>query len=196
MTSRSTSTPSTVAAPTWPGWGRWPPTPASACSWSDSTNAEEPGFTASESTVGATLEKVFLARPDRRFIVTCFASHIHRIQQVADAAIAGGRVLATLGRSMQKNVALARKLDLLHIPDSALVDIEDVDNYPPGRVCVISTGSQGEPMSALSRLATGENRFFKLHEDDVVVISAHPDPRQRVVGRAGHRQPAPPRASR
>jgi ribonuclease J len=143
---------------------------------SDSTNAEEPGFTASESTVGATLEKVFLARPDRRFIVTCFASHIHRVQQVADAAIAGGRVLATLGRSMQKNVALARKLDLLHIPDSALVDIEDVDNYPPGRVCVISTGSQGEPMSALSRLAIGENRFFKLHEDDVVVISAHPIP--------------------
>ncbi|HEY4929729.1 MAG TPA: RNase J family beta-CASP ribonuclease [Acidimicrobiales bacterium] len=142
----------------------------------DSTNAEEPGFTASESTVGATLEKVFLARPDRRFIVTSFASHIHRIQQVADAAIAGGRVLATLGRSMQKNVGLARKLDLLHIPDSALVDIEDVDNYPPGRVCVISTGSQGEPMSALSRLAIGENRFFKLHEDDVVVISAHPIP--------------------
>ena len=109
----------------------------------DSTNAEEPGFTASESTVGATLEKVFLARPDRRFIVTSFASHIHRIQQVADAAIAGGRVIATLGRSMQKNVALARKLDLLHIPDSALVDIEKVDDYPPGRVCVISTGFPG-----------------------------------------------------
>ena len=142
----------------------------------DSTNAEEPGFTASESTVGATLEKVFLARPDRRFIVTSFASHIHRIQQVADAAIAGGRVIATLGRSMQKNVALARKLDLLHLPDSALVDIEKVDDYPPGRVCVISTGSQGEPMSALSRLATGENRFFTLHPDDVVVISAHPIP--------------------
>jgi ribonuclease J len=142
----------------------------------DSTNAEEPGFTASESTVGATLEKVFLARPDHRFVVTCFASHIHRVQQVADAAVAQGRVVATLGRSMQKNVALARKLDLLHIPDSAIVDIEDVDDYPPGRVCVISTGSQGEPMSALSRLATGENRFFKLQRDDVVVISAHPIP--------------------
>ena len=76
----------------------------------DSTNAEEPGFTPSESTVGATLRKVFLARPDRRFIVTCFASHIHRVQQVADAAIAGGRSVATLGRSMQKNVALARRL--------------------------------------------------------------------------------------
>jgi ribonuclease J len=142
----------------------------------DSTNAEEPGFTASETTVGATLRKVFLARPGRRFIVTCFASHIHRVQQVADAAIAGGRKVATLGRSMQKNVALARELGLLDIPDHAIVDIEDVDRLPPGEVCVISTGSQGEPMSALSRLAIGENRFFKLHEDDVVVISAHPIP--------------------
>lgn len=142
----------------------------------DSTNAEEPGFTPSESSVGATLEKVFLARPDRRFIVTCFASHIHRVQQVANAAIAGGRKVATLGRSMQKNVALARKLGLLTIPDASLVDIADIDDMPPGRVCVISTGSQGEPMSALSRLATGENRFLSLLEDDVVVISAHPIP--------------------
>ncbi len=142
----------------------------------DSTNAEEPGFTPSESTVGATLRKVFLARPDRRFIVTCFASHIHRVQQVADAAIAGGRKVATLGLSMQKNVALARKLGLLAIPDRSLVDIEDVDQLLPGQVCVISTGSQGEPMSALSKLAAGENRFFKLRENDVVVISAHPIP--------------------
>jgi ribonuclease J len=142
----------------------------------DSTNAEEPGFTPSESSVGAALEKVFLARPDRRFIVTCFASHIHRVQQVANAAIAGGRKVATLGRSMQKNVALARKLGLLTIPDASLVDIADIDDMPPGRVCVISTGSQGEPMSALSRLATGENRFLSLLEDDVVVISAHPIP--------------------
>ncbi len=142
----------------------------------DSTNAEEPGFTPSESTVGATLRKVFLARPDRRFIVTCFASHIHRVQQVADAAIAGGRRVATLGRSMQKNVALARKLGLLDIPEQSLIDIEDVDQLDPGQVCVISTGSQGEPMSALTKLATGENRFFKLRENDVVVISAHPIP--------------------
>ncbi len=143
---------------------------------SDSTNAEEPGFTASESTVGETLRKVFLARPDRRFVVTCFASHIHRVQQVADAAVATGRSVATLGRSMQKNVALARRLGLLHIPDQTLVDIEEIDGLEPGQVCVISTGSQGEPMSALSRLSTGENRFFRLQENDVVVISAHPIP--------------------
>ena len=126
--------------------------------------------------MGETLRKVFLARPDRRFIVTCFASHIHRVQQVADAAMAGGRKVATLGRSMEKNVALARRLGLLHIPDRTLVDIEDVDELEPGQVCVISTGSQGEPMSALSLLATGENRFFRLRENDVVVISAHPIP--------------------
>ena len=142
----------------------------------DSTNAEEPGFTPSESTVGVTLRKVFMERPGRRFVVTCFASHIHRIQQVADAALAGGRKVATLGRSMQKNVALARRLGVLQIPDDALVDVETVDSLPPGQVCVISTGSQGEPMSALSRLASGENRFFTLRPDDVVVISAHPIP--------------------
>lgn len=143
---------------------------------SDSTNAEEPGFTASESSVGETLRDVFLARPDRRFVVTCFASHIHRVQQVVDAAVAGGRMVATLGRSMEKNVALARRLGLLHIPDQALVDVEEIEDLDPGRVCVISTGSQGEPMSALSRLAAGDNRFFPLRPGDVVVISAHPIP--------------------
>jgi ribonuclease J len=143
---------------------------------SDSTNAEEPGFTPSESTVGATLEKVFLARPDRRLIVTCFASHIHRVQQVADAAIAGGRVVATLGRSMEKNVALARRLGVLHIPDASMVRLEDIDDLEPGKVCVLSTGSQGEPMSALARLASGENRSLSLTDGDVVVISAHPIP--------------------
>ena len=121
---------------------------------SDSTNAEEPGFTASESTVGATLAKVFLARPDRRLIVTCFASHIHRIQQVADAAIAGGRMVATLGRSMAEErgarppsrpAAHPRRLDRRRSRTST--------TSSPGKVCVISTGSQGEPMSALSRLA-------------------------------------------
>ncbi len=142
----------------------------------DSTNAEEPGFTPSETTVGVTLRKVFLERPGRRFIVTSFASHIHRIQPVVDAAIGSGRKVATLGRSMQKNVALARELGILRIPDRSFVDIEQIDTLPPGEVCVVSTGSQGEPMSALSRLAVGENRFLTLQQDDVVVISAHPIP--------------------
>ncbi|MBV8462746.1 MAG: ribonuclease J [Acidimicrobiales bacterium] len=143
---------------------------------SDSTNAEEPGFTPSESTVGTVLQKVFREHPDRRFVVTCFASHLHRVQQVADAAIAEDRKIATLGRSMQKNVALGRRLGVLDIPDDSLVDIEEVDELADGEVCVVSTGSQGEPMSALSRLAVGDNRFFALRQGDVVVISAHPIP--------------------
>ncbi|HXW33818.1 MAG TPA: ribonuclease J [Acidimicrobiales bacterium] len=143
---------------------------------SDSTNAEEPGYTASEREVGATLRRVFEARPGRRIVVTCFASHVHRIQQVADAAISTGRKVATLGRSMAKNVELARKLGVLSIPDEAFVDIEEIDALDDGRVCVVSTGSQGEPLSALALMAAGENKWLRLKPGDVVVISAHPIP--------------------
>ncbi len=143
---------------------------------SDSTNAEEPGFTASETSVGGVLRRVIAARPGRRVIVACFASHVHRVQQVIDAAVASGRRVATLGRSMAKNVELASRLGILTVPDGALVDISEVDDLPPGRVCVISTGSQGEPMSALSLMATGDNKWFRIEPDDVVIISAHPIP--------------------
>ena len=143
---------------------------------SDSTNAEEPGFTASETTVGATLRRLFDAAQERRVVVTCFASHIHRVQQVADAALASGRKIATLGRSMAKNVTLARRLGVLTIPDDALVDVEEVDRLPPGEVCVVSTGSQGEPLSALALMAAGESKWLHLGPQDVVVISAHPVP--------------------
>ncbi len=142
----------------------------------DSTNAEEPGFTASESEVGATLRRVFQAHEGHRLIVTCFASHIHRIQQIIEAATSNGRKVATLGRSMAKNVELARRLGLLDVPDDIFVDIEKVDDLPDGRVCVVSTGSQGEPLSALSLMAAGENKRLHLREGDVVVISAHPIP--------------------
>jgi ribonuclease J len=143
---------------------------------SDSTNAEEPGFTDSESNVGATLRRLFAVHNGRRLVVTCFASHIHRVQQVIDAALACDRKVATLGRSMAKNVELARRLDLLHVPDDAFVDVEDIDSLEPGRVCVVSTGSQGEPLSALSLMAAGESKWLKLRPGDVVVISAHPIP--------------------
>jgi len=143
---------------------------------SDSTNAEEPGFTPSETTVGATLRRLFHNSQGRRLVVTCFASHIHRIQQVADAALDCGRKIATLGRSMEKNVTLARRLGVLAIPEEAMVDVEDVDRLPPGEVCVISTGSQGEPMSALALMAAGESKWLHLRPGDVVVISAHPVP--------------------
>ncbi len=143
---------------------------------SDSTNAEEPGHTVSERNVGKVLREIFSAHPGKRIITACFASHIHRIQQIADAAVANGRTIATLGRSMLKNVALAREMGLLHIPDNSLVDIEKIDSFAPGQVCVISTGSQGEPMSALSLMAAGENKWLKLTEDDVVILSAHAIP--------------------
>jgi ribonuclease J len=143
---------------------------------SDSTNAEEPGFTASESTVGVTLRRVFASKPDKRIVVACFASHLHRVQQIIDAAVANGRKVATLGRSMGKNVELGSRLGMINIPQGSQIDIEHVDTVPPGEMCVISTGSQGEPMSALSLMATGDNKWLQVGKDDVVVISAHPIP--------------------
>lgn len=143
---------------------------------SDSTNAEEPGHTPSESSVGETLRDLFRDHPDKRVVAACFASHIHRIQQIADAAIANGRTVATLGRSMAKNVALARRLGRLSIPEDRLVDIERVGGLHPAEVCVISTGSQGEPMSALALMAAGENRWLKVGEGDLIVLSSHAIP--------------------
>jgi ribonuclease J len=143
---------------------------------SDSTNAQESGFTDSERSVGAVLQRVFASRRGRRIIVACFASHIHRVQQIIDAAAFTGRKVATLGRSMRKNVDLADKIGLLRVPEGILVDIEEVDRFHPGEVCVISTGSQGEPLSALALMATGENKWLKIADGDVVVISAHPIP--------------------
>lgn len=142
----------------------------------DSTNAEEEGHTKSESSVGRVLADLFAANRDKRVIVACFASHIHRIQQIANAAIGEGRVVATLGRSMGKNVALARSMGLLSIPDKSLVDIDDIASYPPQRVCVISTGSQGEPMSALTLMAANDNRRVSVGEGDLVVLSSHAIP--------------------
>jgi ribonuclease J len=143
---------------------------------SDSTNAEEPGFTESESAVGVTLRRVFASHPGKRIVVACFASHMHRVQQIIDAAVANGRKVATLGRSMGKNVELGIRLGIITMPKGAQIDIEDVDTVPAGEMCVISTGSQGEPMSALSLMATGDNKWLQVGEGDVVVISAHPIP--------------------
>ncbi|MGH9006300.1 MAG: ribonuclease J, partial [Acidimicrobiales bacterium] len=143
---------------------------------SDSTNAEEPGFTPSESSVGETLGQLFASRSGHRVIVACFSSHIHRVQQIADAATANGRKVAFLGRSMLNNVELARSLGILTIADHDVVDVDEIGRLDGGDVCVISTGSQGEPMSALSLMATGENKRVQVEPDDVVMISAHPIP--------------------
>jgi ribonuclease J len=143
---------------------------------SDSTNADEPGYARSETTIGKVLYELFHEHEGRRIVIACFASHIHRVQQIADAAIAFGRKVATLGLSMKKNVRLARDMGLLRIPDNALVDIDDVRDLPPGQVCVISTGSQGEPMSALALMAQRNNRWLEIDADDTVILSSHPIP--------------------
>ena len=143
---------------------------------SDSTNAEEPGHAPSEREVGRVLINLFRQHEGRRIITASFASHIHRIQQIADAAIACGRVVATLGLSVKRNVRLARDLGLLTIPDASIVDIEAIADLPPGKVCVVSTGSQGEPMSALALLASGDNRWLKLTSEDTVILSSHAIP--------------------
>jgi ribonuclease J len=142
----------------------------------DSTNAEEGGYAPSELSVGGVLRSLFAQHRGRRIITASFASHIHRIQQIADAAVDANRKIATLGLSIKKNVRLGRDLGLLRIPDASLIDIEDISNYEPGQICVISTGSQGEPMSALSLLARDENKFVKLGEHDTVILSSHAIP--------------------
>ncbi len=142
----------------------------------DSTNADQHGYSRSETSVGKVLREVFAAHEGRRIITACFASHIHRVQQIADVAIAQGRVVATLGLSMKKNVRLALELGALTIPADKLLDINDVAERPPAEVCVISTGSQGEPMSALARMAANESKWLTLNEHDTVVLSSHPIP--------------------
>ena len=122
------------------------------------------------------MRTLFRERADKRFIVASFASHLHRVQQVAEAALASGRKLAFVGRSMVNNVTLAREMGLLDVPSNRVIDIEEAPRYAPGEVCIICTGSQGEPMSALSLMAAHEHKYVKISEDDVVVISAHAIP--------------------
>lgn len=142
----------------------------------DSTNAEEPGFTASERSVGGALRRLFLERPKKRIVVACFASHIHRVQQIINVALEQNRKIALLGRSMDVNVKLARKLNLLHVDTADFVDIANIDRYEPGEVCVICTGSQGEPLAALSKLSRGDARDFTVGADDTIILISHPIP--------------------
>jgi ribonuclease J len=141
----------------------------------DSTNAERPGYTMSESTVGEAFEEIF-ANAKTRIIVASFASNIHRIQQVVNAAVKYGKKVAICGRSMVNVCNKAIELGYLTIPKGVLVEIEQIKKYPQDKLVIVSTGSQGEPMSALSRMASGEHRQVKIVADDLVVISATPIP--------------------
>jgi ribonuclease J len=141
----------------------------------DSTNADRKGFSPSESVVGPHLEEVF-ARAPGRVIVTSFASNIHRVQQVIDAAVALDRKVALVGRSMRKNVAIGGSLGHIEIPDGLIVTPREIDDFPDDRMIILSTGSQGEPPSALRRMAYRDHPQVKLHDGDTVVFSATPVP--------------------
>jgi ribonuclease J len=148
----------------------------------DSTNADRPGFSPSERGVGPHLEEVF-ARAEGRIIVTSFASNIHRVQQVIDAAAALGRKVSLVGRSMRKNVNIGRTLGHIEIPEGLQIQPHEIEDWPDHKIVVISTGSQGEPLSALRRMAHNDHPAVQLHDGDTVVFSATPIPgNERAVG--------------
>src|SRR5688572_11450999 len=137
----------------------------------DSTNADVPGFTTSERDLAPAIDEVFRTTP-RRVIVSSFASHVHRIQQVLDAAAAHGRKVAFVGRSMVRNMGLATELEYLKVPDGLVVDIRDANRLPAHKVTLVCTGSQGEPMAALSRMAAGEHEITIVEGDTVLLASS------------------------
>jgi ribonuclease J len=141
----------------------------------DSTNADRPGMAASESSVGPHLREVF-AGCRGRIVVTSFASNIHRVQQVVDAATALDRRVSLVGRSMRKNVELGRRLGHIDVPEGILVNPREIEDFPDEKLVVISTGSQGEPLSALRRMAHGDHPRVELHDGDTVIFSATPIP--------------------
>lgn len=142
---------------------------------SDSTNATVPGFTKSEAEVGPNLLHAIKNAPGRVFVAS-FSSHIHRLQQICDAALKCGRKVVVTGRSMLTNTRVARELGYLNIDDADIIDAFDIDNLPDDKIVVMCTGSQGEPLSALSRMANGEHKTLSIHEGDTVILSATPVP--------------------
>ncbi|MGH3469677.1 MAG: ribonuclease J, partial [Thermocrispum sp.] len=137
----------------------------------DSTNAEVPGFVTPEREIGPVLDKV-LSSVQQRVIVACFASHVHRVQQVLDAAAKHGRRVALVGRSMVRNMGIAAELGFLTVPKGLLIDVDEAINLPATKVAFVSTGSQGEPLSALSRMARGDHRNITLRPGDTVVLAS------------------------
>ena len=146
------------------------------CLLADSTNAERPGSTPSERKVGRSFEGLFTNAEGHRIIIASFSSNIHRIQQIITVAQKFGRKVAVSGRSMENVVAVAVELGYLNVPEGLLVDIDTISRYPQEKVVVITTGSQGEPMSALSRMATGDHRKVNVTAEDFIIISATPIP--------------------
>ncbi len=143
---------------------------------SDSTNAERPGFTASERLVGESFSNLFKKAGNHRIIVATFSSNIHRIQQIIDEAVRCGRKVAVSGRSMLNVVSTASELGYLKVAEGVLIDIESIGKYPPEKLVIVTTGSQGEPLSALHRIGAGEHRNVNIIPGDMIIISATPIP--------------------
>ena len=154
------------------------------CLLADSTNAQRPGYTASERTVGESFARLFQKADGKRLIVATFASNIHRVQQIIDVAKSVGRKVALSGRSLENVVETASKLGYLNVPEGILVSIDSVSRYPHDKLVIITTGSQGEPMSALYRMAFSEHRRVEIGTGDYVIISATPIPgNEKTVGK-------------
>ena len=142
----------------------------------ESTNSERPGMTPSEKKVGASLEYIFTVQKEKRIVISTFSSNVHRVQQIIDVAARHGRKVAITGRSMLNIVGAAVELGYMNVPEGVLIDVTEIRRYSPHEVTLITTGSQGEPMSALYRMAFGEHREVKLGATDVVVLSSSPIP--------------------
>ncbi|NLM56337.1 MAG: ribonuclease J [Clostridiales bacterium] len=150
----------------------------------DSTNAERPGYTPSERTVGTTFDQIFINNPKKRIIVATFSSNVHRVQQIIDYSIRHGRKVAITGRSMINIVGAAVHLGYMNFPENAIIDISEIKRYPDNRLTIITTGSQGEPMSALSRMAFGDHSSVSVGPNDLVIISANAIPgNEKLVGK-------------
>ena len=150
----------------------------------ESTNAERAGYTLSERTVGSSLERIFSQYEDKRLVIATFSSNVHRVQQIIDASARHGRRVAVTGRSMVNVIGAAAELGYMELPDGVLIDLSEIKKYRPEEICIITTGSQGEPMSALYRMAFAEHDRVKLNSGDVVVLSSSAIPgNERFVGK-------------
>ena len=143
---------------------------------SESTNVERPGYTKSERSVGDSFRKLFTDAEGKRIIIATFSSNIHRIQQIIDEAVKHNRRVAVSGRSMVNVIAKAEELNYIKVPEGTLIDIEDVNKYDPEELVIATTGSQGEPLSALSRMSSGDHRQVTITPNDFIIISANPIP--------------------
>lgn len=146
------------------------------CLLSDSTNAEQPGYSQSESKVGETFQSLFSKAGNRRIIIATFASNIHRVQQIINIASQTGRKVALSGRSLENVTSIASELGYVHIPEGTLISIDEINRYSDDRLVIVTTGSQGEAMSALSRMASNNHRKVEIGANDCVIISARPIP--------------------